>query len=178
MLRTVSKPLLPAMLAALLVGCGLYQSVGDSSTEFARSIFYKRVKTLHLDFNARAAANTDPYNMTGLSVPTLVRIYALRDGQAFERASYDHLLDDSHGVLAADLLDERALVINPDEGAQLSVPLDEAARVVAVAALFRQPDTATGSWRLVLTRDDLDPDQPRVIELGDNRLILRPLPED
>ncbi|WP_374979328.1 type VI secretion system lipoprotein TssJ [Pseudomonas solani] len=178
MLRTVSRPLLPAMLAAMLGGCGLYQSVGDGSTAFARSIFYKQVKTLHLDFSARAAINTDPNDMSGLSVPTLVRIYALRDGQALQRASYDRLLDDSRDLLGADLLDERSLVINPDEGAQLSVPLDEAAQVVAVVALFRQPDAAVDSWRLLLTRDELDPDQPRVIELGHNRLTLRPLPED
>ncbi|MER2300088.1 MAG: type VI secretion system lipoprotein TssJ, partial [Pseudomonas sp.] len=34
------------------------------------------------------------------------------------------------------------------------------------------------TWRLVLDRDDLDPDQARVIELGDNRLTLRPRAED
>jgi type VI secretion system protein VasD len=34
------------------------------------------------------------------------------------------------------------------------------------------------NWRLTLTRDDLDPDRPRVIELGDNRLTLRPLAKD
>ncbi|GAC1029724.1 type VI secretion system lipoprotein TssJ [Pseudomonas sp. No.21] len=177
MSRTVFRPLLPALLAALMGGCGLYQSVGDSSAELARSIFYKQVKTLHLDFSARPAINTDPRDMSGLSVPTLVRIYALRDAQAFRRATYDHLLDDSQERLGADLLDERTLVINPGEGAQLSVPLDEATQVIAVVALFRQPDTRSGSWRLELTRDDLDPDQPRVIELGDNRLALRPLPE-
>lgn len=178
MLRTVSKPLLPALFAALLGGCGLYQSVGDSSTEFARSIFYKQVKTLHLDFSARAAINTDPYDMSGLSVPTLVRVYALRDGQAVQRASYDRLLDHSHEVLGADLLDERSLVITPDEGAQLSVPLDEGAQVIAVVALFRQPDAGLEGWRLLLTRDELDPDRARVIVLADNRLTLRPLPEE
>ncbi|MCY1310686.1 type VI secretion lipoprotein [compost metagenome] len=102
----------------------------------------------------------------------------MRDGKAFERASYDSLLGDSRELLDADLLDERTLVVRPDEGAQLSVPLDAAAQVIAVVALFRQPDTAKNSWRLVLTRDDLDPDRARVIELADNRLTLRPLPEE
>lgn len=178
MSRTPARTLLPALLATLLAGCGLYQSVGDSSAAFARSIFYKQVKTLHLDFNGRAAMNTDSHDMSGLSVPTLVRIYALRDDKAFRQASYDQLLDDSREVLGADLLDERAVLVRPDEGAQLSVPLDGSARVVAVAALFRQPDTPTDAWRLVLTRDELDPDQPRVVELADNRLTLRARSEE
>ncbi|MBT8767701.1 type VI secretion system lipoprotein TssJ [Metapseudomonas boanensis] len=178
MLRTVFKSLLLTLLVVLVGGCGLYQSVGGSSASFARSIFYKQVKTLHLDFSGRTAMNTDTHDMYGLSVPTLVRIYVLRDDQAFRKASYDSLVEHSLEVLGADLLDERTLVISPDEGAQLRVPLDEAARVVAVAALFRQPDTGADSWRLVLTRDDLDPDQARVIELADNRLNMRPLPED
>ena len=178
MSRTPVRTLLSVLLAALLGGCGLYQSVGDSSAAFARSIFHKQVKTLHLDFSGRAAMNTDRHDMSGLSVPTLVRVYALRDDKAFRQASYDRLLDHSREVLGADLLDERAVLIRPDEGAQFSVPLDEAARVVAVAALFRHPDTATDSWRLVLTRDELHPDRPRVIELADNRLSLRTAPEE
>ncbi len=178
MSHTVFKPLLLAGLILLVGGCGLYQSVGDSSATFARSIFYKPVKTLHLDISGRAAINTDNRDMSGLSVTTLVRIYALRDGKSFERASYDSLLGDSQDLLGADLLDERTLVIGPGEGAQLSVPLDEAAQVVAVAALFRQPDTAKNSWRLLLRRNELDPDRPRVIELADNHLSLRPMAEE
>ncbi len=178
MSRTVFRSLLLAMLGTLVGGCGLYQSVGDTSTSIARSIFYKQVKTLHLDFSGRAAINTDDQGMSALSVPTLVRVYQLRDGKAFGKVSYDSLLSDSHTMLDTDLLDERAVLVRPGEGAQLSVPMDEAAQVVAVAALFRQPDMTANTWRLVLTRDDLDPDRPRLVELADNRLTLRPLPKE
>jgi type VI secretion system protein VasD len=34
------------------------------------------------------------------------------------------------------------------------------------------------TWRLTLARNDLEPDQPRVIELADNRLTLRPLAKE
>jgi type VI secretion system protein VasD len=176
MSRTVSRSLLLVVLAALVGGCGLYQRAAEKSSSIARSIFYKQVKTLHLDFSGRAAMNTDSHDMSGLSVPTLVRIYALREGKAFENASYDNLLGDSRATLGDTLLNERTLVIRPDEGAALSVPLDEAAQVVAVVALFRQPDTTADNWRLALTRADLDPDRARVIELTDNSLVLRPLP--
>lgn len=173
---TVFKPLLLTLLGTVLSGCGLYQSVSDTSGSIARSVFYKQVKTLHLDFTGRAAMNTDSRDMSALSVPTLVRIYQLRDGKSFAAASYESLLTDGSAALGSDLLDERAVVVKPDEGAQLNVAMDKAAQMVAVVALFRQPDTAKDSWRLMLARGELDPDKARVIELGDNRLSLRPLP--
>lgn len=85
------------------------------------------------------------------------------------------LLGSDEQVLGGELLDTRALVIKPGEGAQLSVPLDKDARFVSVVALFRNPDTQMNTWRLILTRDDLDPERARIIELGDNRLTLRVL---
>ncbi|MND60178.1 Type VI secretion lipoprotein [compost metagenome] len=174
MLRTIFKPLLLAALGAL-GGCGLTQTVTDATTETTKSIFSKQVKTLHLDFTGRAAANTDVTDMTGLSVPTLVRVYQLRDSKALEKASYDSLLSDGASVLSADLVDERAMVVKPGEGVQLTIPMDKDAKVVAVLALFREPDTQLNTWRLTLTRDDLEVDRARVIELGDNRLTLQPL---
>ncbi|CAG8863312.1 hypothetical protein PS627_00248 [Pseudomonas fluorescens] len=178
MLRTVSDFILIAALGASLAGCGLAQRVADGTTSTARAIFYKQVKTLHLDLDGRAAINADTLDMNGLSVPTLVRIYQLRDNKAVEKASYDQLLNQSDSVLSADLLAERAVVVKPGEGALLSQPMDLDTRFVAVAALFRAPDAEANSWRLVLRLDDLDPDRPRVIELRDSQLTLRPRGEE
>ena len=50
--------------------------------------------------------------------------------------------------------------------------MDEDAQFVAVVGLFNRPDMQDNRWRLVLTRDDLDPDKPRTIELGDGWLSL------
>jgi type VI secretion system protein VasD len=69
-------------------------------------------------------------------------------------------------------------VVKPGEDAGLNMPLDEQAQFVAVVALFRAPDMAKNDWKLVLARDDLDPDRPRIIEAGHNRLILQPLKDD
>lgn len=175
MSRTVGNSLMLATLALLLAGCGATQSVTDSTASVTRSIFYKQVKTLHLDFSARSAINTDARDMNAMSVPTLVRVYQLSESKALQRASYDSLLGSDEQVLGGELLDTRALVIKPGEGAQLSVPLDKDARFVSVVALFRNPDTQMNTWRLILTRDDLDPERARIIELGDNRLTLRVL---
>jgi type VI secretion system protein VasD len=174
MTRTVFNALKVAALAALLSSCGLTQTVADSTSSTAKAIFYKQLKTLHLDFSGRAAANTDVANMSALSVPTLVRVYQLRDSKAMELAPYDSLVSDGDRVLSGDLLDEQTVVVKPGEGAQLSVPMDKDAQFVAVVALFHTPD----AWRLVLTRDELDPERARVIDLGDNRLALRPLAKD
>jgi type VI secretion system protein VasD len=178
MSRTVTNSLMVTALVALLAGCGLTQSATDSTASTARAIFYKQVKTLHLDFSARAAMNNAVSEMNALSVPTLVRVYQLRDAKALEKASYDSLLGDDESVLAGALLDTRAVVVKPGEGVQLNVPMASDARYVSVVALFRQPDTEANTWRLILTRDDLDPDRARVIELGDNRLTLRPLAKE
>jgi type VI secretion system protein VasD len=160
-------------LATLLGGCGLVQSVTDATTSATQAILYKQVKTLHLDLSARTAMNTDARDMRALSVPTLVRIYQLRDSKLLDQASYDDILSDSNKALGADLLAEHSQVVKPGEGVQLNVPLHKDAQFVATVALFREPDTSTHSWRLMLKRDELAPDQPRIIELGDNRLSLR-----
>jgi type VI secretion system protein VasD len=165
-------------LGAWLAGCGVTQSVTDSTASAASSIFYKQVKTLHLDFSGRASMNTDGADMNALSVATLVRVYQLSDSKVLEKATYDSLLSQDDRLLSANLLDKRTVVVKPGEGAQLSVPLDTDARSVAVVALFRQPDSQLETWRLTLTRDDLDPDRARVIELADNLLTLRPLAKD
>ncbi|VVO04159.1 type VI secretion system lipoprotein TssJ [Pseudomonas fluorescens] len=178
MSRTFFKSSMLAAIGALLGGCGLTQTVTDSTTSTAKAIFYKQVETLHLDFSGRAAMNTDVANMGALSVPTLVRVYQLRDSKALEKATYDSLLSDDDSVLGVDLLDQRAMVVKPGEGAQLNVPMDKNAQFVAVVALFRQPDTRMHTWRLTMARDDLEPDRARVIELGDNRLALRPLAKE
>lgn len=178
MWRTVSNGMAVATLAITTSGCGLLQGITEGTAAAGRAIFYKQVTTLHLDFTGRAALNTDVANMAGLSVPTLVRVYQLRDSAALQRLSYDSLADGAIQALGDDLVNERALLIKPGEGAQLSVPLAQDAQFVAVVAMFRMPDEGADSWRLTLARDELDPDRARVVALGDNHLALRPLVQE
>ncbi|WP_278399177.1 type VI secretion system lipoprotein TssJ [Hafnia paralvei] len=161
--------------ALLLAGCGLTQSVADGTVSVTKSIFYKQIKTLHLDFNAREALNTDANDMSALSVPTMVRVYQLRDSKAFDQLDYQSLLVDGDASLKADLLSSREVVVKPGTGALLNMPMEKEAKFVAVVGLFRMPDTQKNSWRLVIDREDLLPDDPRVIELGNNALSLKPV---
>jgi len=178
-LRTLLiKRLSLLLLPSLLAGCGLTQSVSDGTASVVKSVFYKQVKTLHLDITARQALNTDGQENTSLSEPLMMRVYQLKDRKIFDKTVYQQLLTQGDEAPGADLLASRSLVVKPGEDVSLDMPLDEKAQFVAVVALFRAPEMAKNSWKRVLSRDELDPDRPRVIEAEQNRLILQPLKDD
>lgn len=87
-------------------------------------------------------------------------------------ADYPSLFTADSQVLKADLLAQKDIRIRPGESVSIDMPMDDKAEFVAVAGLFLSPDTQDNKWRLLLTRDDLDPDNARVIELGDGTLTL------
>lgn len=169
-LRGILLPLITLSLA----GCGLTQTVTDGTVAMTKSIFYKQIKILHLDFTTREALNTDDRENNSLSEPVLVRVYQLRERTVFDKSVYQQLVKDGETTLQADLLASRDLVVKPGGDATLDMPMEKDAKFVAVVALFRHPDMEKNSWKLVLDREELDPDKPRVIEL--NQQILRLLP--
>lgn len=178
-LRTLLiKRLSLLLLPPLLAGCGLTQSVSDGTASVVKSVFYKQVKTLHLDITARQALNTDGQENTSLSEPLMVRVYQLKDRKIFDKTVYQQLLTQGDEAPGADLLASRSLVVKPGEDVSLDMPLDDKAQFVAVVALFRAPEMAKNSWKRVLSRDELDPDRPRVIEAEQNQLILQPLKDN
>ena len=158
----------------LLTGCGLTQTVTDGTVSITKSIFYKKIKTLHLDFTPRTAINAD-----GAQTPlaTMVRVYQLKDRKNIDAADYQTLLRKADTVLKEDELASKELLVMPDGSVTLNMPMDEDAEFVAVVGLFNRPDMQDNRWRLVLTRDDLDQDKPRTIELGDGWLSLVPVKE-
>lgn len=162
-------------LVLLLSGCGLTQAVTDGTVSATKSIFYKQIKTLHLDFIAREALNTDATEANSSSQPVLVRVYQLRDDKNFQKTVYQQLAEDGDDALKDDLLASRNVVVKPGTAASLDMPMEKDAKFVAVVGLFRNPDMAKGQWRLVLSREELDPDKARVIELGNNSLALQPV---
>ena len=158
----------------LLTGCGLMQTVSEGTKSFTTAIFYKQVRTLHLDIRARAALNV---NDDGIPLPTMIRLYQLKDRKAFDGADYKALSAGDGLVIKADLLAEKDIRLKPGEAVQIDMPMEETAQYVAVAALFLAPDQTRNSWRVVIPRQDLDPDKARLIEAGDNRLTLLPVKE-
>ncbi|WP_193765002.1 type VI secretion system lipoprotein TssJ [Hafnia alvei] len=159
----------------LLAGCGLTQKVTDGTVAVTKSIFYKQVKTLHLDIRTREAVNS---NARGEALSTVVRIYQLKDRKAFDNTDYPSLFADDSQVLKSDLLAAKDIHLRPGSAVMVDMPMDEHAQYVAIAGMFMSPDTMNNTWRIVLSRDALDPDMPRIIEAGDNRLTLTPVKDD
>ncbi|MFO6298519.1 type VI secretion system lipoprotein TssJ [Rahnella selenatireducens] len=158
------------LLPLLLSSCGLSQRVGNGASAVAGAVFYRKIDTLHLKLVSRAALNN---NEGGEALPTVVRVYQLKDRKTFDAARYATLLKQDNTALAADLLDRQVVQVMPGAEAPVAVPMQEGAQYVAVVALFMAPDIANNTWRVVLERRDLDDSKDRIIELNDNRLQLR-----
>ena len=167
-----NRIVLPAF-ALVLGGCGLTQTVTDGTVSATKSLFYKQIKVLHLDFTAREALNTDAQEANSASEPVLVRIYQLRDDKNFQKTVYQQLAVDGDDALKDELLASRNVVVKPGTAASLDMPMEKDAKFVAVVALFRHPDMEKNHWRLILAREDLDPEKARIIELGENHLTLQ-----
>ncbi|QIU89827.1 type VI secretion system lipoprotein TssJ [Yokenella regensburgei] len=170
---TVTKRAMSVVMAAILLsGCGLTQTVSDGTVSMTKSIFYKQVKTLHLDIRARDGVNS---NAGGTALSTVVRIYQLKDRKAFDDTDYLSLFASDSAAVKSDLVAEKSVRVRPGESLTVDMPMEKSAQYVAVAAMFLSPDQKNNSWRVVLSRDDLDPDDARHIELNQQTLLLIPL---
>lgn len=158
------------LVACLLAGCGLAQNVSDGTASVVKAVFYRQVNTLYLDFVARAALNPDE---DGMPLVTEIGVYQLKDRQAFDKADYTGLQSDAHSLLSTDLLAEKSIRLRPGSTISLDMPLDENARYVGLVAQFRTPDAHKNDWRLVLTREELDPDKARTLELEGDSVTLK-----
>lgn len=176
-LTKTTRWLLP-LLAFSLTGCGVTQSVSDGTKSAFNAVFYKKIKVLHLDFNAREALNTDARESNSLSEPVVIRVYQLKDRKTFDKTVYQQLLKDGDTVLKADLLATRDVVVKPGGDANLDMPMEQGTEFVAVVGLFRHPDMVNNTWKRVIGREELDPDKPRILEAANNHLTLQPLKEN
>jgi type VI secretion system protein VasD len=148
--------------------------VTDGTVSMTKAIFYKKIKVLHLDFEPRAAVNADE-GQTPLA--TMVQVYQLKDRQKVDAVDYQKLLRDADTILKEDIVASKSLLVMPSGSVTLNMPMNEEAKYVAVVGLFYRPDVKNNTWRLVLTRDDLDPDKPRTIQLNSTGLTLVPVKE-
>ncbi|HSW08353.1 type VI secretion system lipoprotein TssJ [Aquabacterium sp.] len=102
-------------------------------------------RTLRLSLRAERSLNTD--RAQG-SASLALRVYLLRDGQAFQRASFDSLYDNDDATLGSALLRRESLHLRPGETRELVLGVGDEARVVAVFAAYRE--LAQAQWRTVL----------------------------
>ena len=111
----------------------------------------KATRTLHLSLQAQRVLNTD--KLQG-SASLALRVYVLRDADAFQRASFDSLYDNDETVLGAAMLRRETLHLRPGETRELALAIGSDARVVAVFAAYRELERS--QWRSVLV---LPPDE-------------------
>jgi type VI secretion system protein VasD len=151
----------------LLSACGTWQAVSDASSSAYRSVFFRQVKVLDVDFSARGALNPDD---AGRATSVAVRVYQLKDRKMFDGASYEDLLKNDRAVLAQDLQASMASVLNPGASASLSQPMQVDTKYVAIVAFYRNPGSGDG-WKYVIEKKKLDADKPLKLELVDQLLI-------
>jgi len=128
----------------------------------------KATRTLHLSLQAERVLNTD--KLQG-SASLALRVYLLRDADAFQRASFDSLYDSDETILGAAMLRRETLHLRPGETRELALALGSDARFVAVFAAYRELERS--QWRsvLALPPDDVVPParlaaQARQVQLG------------
>lgn len=161
--------LLICLSGMLLSSCGAWQKTKQGTASIADAVFYRQVNTLHLTFTARTAINQDDAQQ---SMPLRLIILQLSTRQRFDDAEYSSLLAQPDWVLKESLVAQRQLSVMPGQSVSLDMPMEKLAHFVAVVGLFRQPDRERGTWKRVLSREELDPDSPRTIEVRDNTLSL------
>lgn len=101
-------------LTTLLAGCGAWQSARDTTFEATTAVFIAKVKQMNLVIASRSALNPDA---RGVPLPVVLRIYQLKDSQAFETATYAQLLTGANNPLKADILGRAEVTLGPGDGA-------------------------------------------------------------
>ncbi len=127
---------------------------------FAHCVFWDEAVT-------RVAPRAKRQNQHHYTVPVLPRWKTLGSRQSPYIARCYHLRSAMWAISGYESLQlsDRKTFDNTEDTDLLTQP--------AVAVLFRRPDRTRGTWKRVLSRDDLDPDEPRVVAVRDNTLILR-----
>ncbi|MBR8180854.1 type VI secretion system lipoprotein TssJ [Burkholderia ambifaria] len=169
MMRSIRLASVAAMAAALLSGCGMWQSVKTTTADMTRAIFVAKVKQMNLVIESRSALNP---NELGQSLPVVMRVYQLKDAKVFEKAAYSQLLDDDRALLSADLLGSLETTLAPDATMKLSAPMADDVQAVGVAGFFR--DQGGAEWQLVIPKSQWKKTNPVKLIVTGNRMELMP----
>ncbi|HEY0942633.1 MAG TPA: type VI secretion system lipoprotein TssJ [Steroidobacter sp.] len=86
---------------------------------------------------------------SGRASPIVVRLFQLRDEDAFASAEFFDLYGKEKEILGESLVSRQEYVLAPGETRELEIPLDAQARYLGVLAAFR--DIRAAQWR-ALTR--------------------------
>lgn len=93
-----------------------------------------------------ASAQVNP-DASGRASPIVVRLFQLRDEDAFASAEFFDLYEKEKQILGESLVSRQEYVLAPGETRELEIPLDAQARYLGVLAAFR--DIRAAQWRAV-----------------------------
>ena len=153
-LRDTQERQIPWVNTSMVVNFVFNAGPGGESTTLGRAApgvaaptarIDQATRTLHLSLQAERVLNTD--KLQG-SASLALRVYVLRDADAFQRASFDSLYDNDEATLGPALLRRETLHLRPGETRELVLALSGEARLVAVFAAYRELERA--QWRTVL----------------------------
>lgn len=120
-----------------------------------------------LQVQADRLLNTDRHN-TPASLA--LRLYLLRDGDSFSRASFDNLYDRDEATLGAALLGRESLHLRPGETRELALALPPGAAWLAVFAAYRELGQAR--WRTSMALPPQLPAQPLRLQAQARQVLL------
>ena len=96
----------------------------------------------------QASADLNP-STSGQAAPVRVRLYELKSGAAFSRADYFSLVESPQATLAADLIEQDELLIQPGDRQELERTLDASTRLLGIVVAYRDLDSAV--WRQLVS---------------------------
>lgn len=123
-----------------------------------------------LTVNASAQLNPNSENQPS---PTVVRIYGLKNPDAFANATFFQIYESDRATLGADLLSRREVILEPGQFVQVNATEEPGTRFIGVLAAFRQLDGA--NWRAMLPVSPGD-DNALILTLQTSAVTLRTKP--
>lgn len=107
-------------------------------------------RPLELSVNISAADNIN-LNADNLSAPVELRIYQLRDSEAFNQASFIDIYNDDQAMLQAAIISKRNLgSLLPDEKREITLPLNPETKYIAIIAAFSNYQNAKNKAILLI----------------------------
>ena len=85
----------------------------------------------------------------GQPAPVRVRIFELKNATRFSRADYFALAERPQSALAADLIDQDEVLLQPGQQLMVKRPLNHATRQIGLVVGYREIDQA--QWRALLS---------------------------
>lgn len=154
-----SSPLGLLLAACLLGGCGSGGIAGKAleATGLRKPLevpdAQKPPRTVALRLHASPKLNLDK---RGQPIALAVRLYKLRQKDAFEQAPYATFLNPQleRDNLGADLVEVREIMLVPGQRYEVTVKVSREAGHLAVVALFQRP--AEGRWRTAVPAADAE----------------------